>query len=98
MSRRNYYSDQFAGTADRGIRFALSCDEEDDRAARLRRIMLKIINNELTPRQKEIIVLYYFREMDIVAIGRKLGVTPQSVSAVLARGRVRLFRFLQYYI
>ena len=98
MSRRNSYSDQFTGDADRGIRLALGYDEEDDRAARLRRIMLKIINNELTPRQKEIIVLYYFRDMNIVDISKKLGVTPQAVSMTLGRGRFKLFRFLQYYI
>ena len=60
--------------------------------------MLKIINNELTPRQKEIIMLYYFKDMDTVAIGKKLGVSSQAVCAVMSRARLKLYRFLQYYI
>lgn len=65
---------------------------------RLRRILLKVINNELTPRQKEIIMLYYYKGTDTVKISQKLGITPQAVSAVMARARMRIYRILQYYI
>ena len=99
MSKRNSYTDTFTGEADKGIRISLgSNDDEEGNAQRLRRVLLKVINNELTPRQKEIIMLYYFKDMDIVSISRKLDVTPQAVSAVMSRARKRMFRILQYYV
>ncbi len=97
MSRRKSYSDTFTGEADNGIRRILE-GEENDKGERLRRILLKIINNDLTPRQKEIIMLYYFKRMDVVSIADALGVTPQAVSAAMSRARLRIFRILRYYI
>lgn len=60
--------------------------------------MLKVINNELTTRQKEIIMLYYFRGEDTVAISENLGISPQAVSQMMSRARMKMFRILQYYI
>lgn len=97
MPRRKSYSDTFTGEADKNIRSILCCGEESQHA-RLKRILLKVINNELTPRQKEIIVLYYFRGKDTTEISEMLGVSPQAVSAARARARLRLFRILQYYL
>lgn len=98
MAIRKTYSDTFSGKADNALRALLGEeDESDERGRKLKRILLKVINNELTPRQKEIIMLYYFKETDIVAIGKILGITPQAVSAALKRARLRLFRILQYY-
>ena len=97
MPRRESYSDTFTGEADKSIRGILGGDACSD-CARAKRILLKVINNELTPRQKEIIVLYYFQKKDIVAISRELDVTPQAVSAAMSRARLRMFRILQYYI
>ncbi len=98
MSRRRTYSDTFTGKADEGIRLILEGKTDEDRRSRLRNVLLKVINNELTPRQKQIIMLYYFQNKDMVCIGRELGVTPQAVSAAMSRARLRMFRILQYYI
>ena len=97
MPRRESYSDTFTGEADKEIRGIL-CGSGDDKRSRLKRVLLKVINNELTPRQKEIIVLYYFKDMDTTEISARLGVSPQAVSAARARARLRLFRILQYYM
>lgn len=98
MPIRESYSDTFTGQADSGIRAILYDKSEDDGVRKLRKLLLNVINNELTPRQKEIIMLYYFQNKDIVTIGRELGVTPQAVSAAMSRARLRMFRILQYYI
>lgn len=98
MAKRNTYSDTYTGEADKGIRLILGGGDEEDSARRLRRVLLNVINNELTPRQKEIIMLYYFKDADIVTIGRKLGISPQAVSAAMSRARLRMFRILKYYI
>jgi RNA polymerase sigma-70 factor (ECF subfamily) len=97
VSRRKSYSDTFTGQADENIRGILFGSEEPQ-YARLKRILLKVINNELTPRQKEIIMLYYFKNRNTTEISAALGVTPQAVSAARARARLRIFRIMQYYL
>jgi RNA polymerase sigma-70 factor (ECF subfamily) len=97
MSNRETYNDAFSGTADKGIKAILEGKEEDDTKS-LRRIMLKVINNNLTARQKEIIMLYYFKNENTTEISQRLGVSPQAVSAAMARARLRMLRILQYYI
>lgn len=100
MSRRITYSDSFSGEADKEIRMIL-CEESRDSSEyirRLRRILLNVINNELTPRQKEIIMLYYFKDMDIVRIGELLKITPQAVSAAMKRARLRIYQYMKYTV
>ncbi|MCM1508209.1 MAG: sigma-70 family RNA polymerase sigma factor [Ruminococcus flavefaciens] len=97
MPRRESYSDTYTGEADRNIRAVLESDSEEDSIRKLKRILLNVINNELTPRQKEIIMLYYFKGIDIVTIARQLEVTPQAVSAVMSRARLKIYRILKYY-
>ncbi len=95
--RRESYSDSFTGEADRGIRNILEGDPEKEESQRIKRILLKVINNELTSRQKQIIMLYYFKKESIVQISEKLGISPQAVSAAMSRARLRMYRILQYY-
>ncbi|MBQ8348202.1 MAG: sigma-70 family RNA polymerase sigma factor [Ruminococcus sp.] len=98
MSKRNSYSDEFSGDTDKRILSILEYESDDESRNKLRRILLKVINNELTPRQKEIIMLYYYKGIDTVKISRKLGITPQAVSSTMARARMKIYRILQYYI
>lgn len=97
MSRRESYSDTYTGEADKNIRAILESDSEGDSIRKLKKLLLNVINNELTPRQKEIIMLYYFKDIDIVTIAKQLQITPQAVSAVMSRARIRMYRILQYY-
>ncbi|MCR5112232.1 MAG: sigma-70 family RNA polymerase sigma factor [Ruminococcus sp.] len=98
MPIRESYSDTFTGQADSGIRAILYDKSEDDGVRKLRKLLLNVINNELTPRQKEIIVLYYFKRTDIVTISKQLNITPQAVSAAMKRARLRMYRIMKYYI
>ncbi len=95
MPRFESYSDDFTGRPDERIRALL--DAPDDSGKRIQKILLKVINNELTARQKEIVVLYYYKNMTTVEIAAALGISQQAVSAVLVRARNRIFRVLQYY-
>lgn len=98
MSIRESYKDTFSGEADEGIRAILFDQSDEDSTKRLKKILLNIIKNELTPRQKEIIMLYYFKRTDIVTIGKLLGITPQSVSVTMRRARLKMYRILRYYM
>lgn len=97
MSRRESYSDTYTGEADKNIRAILESESDGDSVRKLKKLLLNVINNELTPRQKEIIVLYYFKDIDIVTIARQLGITPQAVSAVMSRARIRMYKVMRYY-
>lgn len=99
MPIRESYSDQFNGRADENIRRILSCEDDgENHARRIRRILMKVIDNELTPRQKEIIMLYYFKELNTLQIAERLGITNQAVSASMSRSKNKIFRIMKYYI
>lgn len=105
MPKRETYSDIFTGANDKGLERILGGDDDEEEGEdssgnkeKMKKIMIKVINNELTPRQKQMIMLYYFKGIDIVKIGKMLDVTPQAVSAVLKRARLRIHRYMKYYI
>ena len=64
-----------------------------DRAAAL---LKTLIAKELTPRQREYMMLYYGKNMSMEAIARQMGVNKSTVSRTLKRGRQRLYRCLRY--
>lgn len=92
------YSDKIGGREDLGIKRILGYGNKDGNASRLRSILLKVINNELTPRQKEIIMLYYFKDADVACISERLGVSQQAVYAAMSRAKKKIYSILQYYI
>lgn len=93
-----WYSDKMSGREDMGIKRILSRGDKDSESSRLRSILLKVIKNELTPRQKEIIMLYYFKGADIADISEKLGISQQAVYAAMSRAKKTIYGILKYYI
>ena len=65
------------------------------REQQLKRVQ-RVIREELTPLQREILTAYYFQEMTIVRIAEERGVNKSSVCRVLKRAEDRLRRFLKY--
>ena len=65
------------------------------REQQLKRVQ-RVIKEELTPLQREVLTAYYFREMTIVQIAEERGVNKSSVCKVLKRAEDRLRRFLKY--
>lgn len=99
MSRRVSLPD-FLGEEDSDINALFSDENETDKyskRANVKRVLLKVIENELTERQKQIINLYYFKNMNIVSIAEKLGVSPASVSITMKRARNTIIKYMQYY-
>ena len=54
------------------------------------------VSQELTPRQKEMVEMYFIRQMPMTGIAQELGVNVSTVSRTLKRSKLRLRRFLQY--
>ena len=70
--------------------------DNGEELARLRRNLRKAREQELTPRQRQVLELYYDRNWTMEAIGRHLGVNRSTVSRTLARAKNRLYRCLRY--
>lgn len=63
---------------------------------RLRRNLRQARKQELTPRQQQVLTLYYDRRLTIPQIAGQLGVNRSTVSRTLRRARERLYRYLRY--
>ena len=85
------------GATDRRLRKLLE-ESESESADKIKRNLVKIIKNELTSRQSQIIMLYYFKEMNINEIAQTLDISPAAVSVTMKRARNKLFNILKYII
>ncbi len=68
------------------------------RKQRLRRRLNQCIRRDLTPRQRQVMLLYYGEQLTMEEIGRRLGVGKSAVCRCLARARKRLTYALQPYL
>jgi|GEM_PF-1931378 len=73
---------------------ALLAEPED--ATPLRQQLYTAIREELTPRQLEMIWLYYGKGITMDEVSRHLGVNKSTVSRTIRRGEARLSRCLKY--
>ena len=71
-------------------------EDNSDQLQRLRRNLRRAREQELTPRQREILALYYDRGLKMPQIARKLGVNRSTVSRTVKRAKERLYRCLRY--
>lgn len=65
---------------------------------RLRRALRDVIKNDLTPRQKEMVVLYYYEGMRMPQIAQQLNRDVSTVSRTIKRARRNLRDRLKYLI
>lgn len=56
----------------------------------------KVIQQELSPRQRETLLAYYFRSMTIPQIAMEQGVNKSTVSRTLRRGEEKIRKYLKY--
>ena len=71
-------------------------EDEQDRHSRLVDNLMRCIREDVTPRQREVLLLYYFRGMRQKDIAQQLGVARSTVSRTIQRGEQRLKRCLRY--
>ena len=60
------------------------------------RRMHRVMEAELTPPQKEVLMLYYFEDLRPAEIARIRGVNRSAVLRMLRRAEERLQKFLKY--
>ena len=65
------------------------------REVQLKRVQ-RVIQEELTPLQRETLVAYYFQEQTLAQIAADRGVNKSTVCRTLQRAEEKLRRFLRY--
>lgn len=73
-----------------------NADTNDEQLSRLRRNLRRAREQELTERQRQMLMLYYDQGLKMNQIARKLHVNPSTVSRTIQRARDRLYRCLRY--
>lgn len=78
---------------------AFSEDKEEctEKREKIRKIMARIIKNDLTARQREIIVLYYYKGKGVTEIAQILKIAPSTVSRTIKAARNKIFKYMKYY-
>ncbi|MBQ9392654.1 MAG: MarR family transcriptional regulator [Oscillospiraceae bacterium] len=73
--------------------------QQQDNRAQIERLLAKLpvaVDQELTPRQRQILMMHFHDGMRVTDIARELGVSKSVVSRTLGRCTERLFRVLRY--
>lgn len=70
--------------------------DNSQRRQRLLHYLSRAMTEELTPRQQEMLHLYYYEKLNMAQIAGRLGVNKSTVSRTLCRARHRLHHILQY--
>lgn len=72
---------------------------QGDNSRRLERLAHYLpiaLSEELTPRQNQMVRLYYYERKSVTAIARELSVNKSTVTRTLQRARTRLRKSLRY--
>ncbi len=71
-------------------------DGNEESLARLRKNLRLARQQELTPRQQQLLYMYFEQRKTMPQIAAELQLSPSSVSRTLKRAREKLYRCLQY--
>ena len=96
MKSTNYKGWPRRATAEMTLYARQIAAHNSEEHSRLKRNLLRAIREELTPRQREVLTLYYAKSMSVNDIAALLEVYPSTVSRTLQRAEQRLFRCLRY--
>ena len=58
----------------------------------------EVIQNDLSPRQKELILLYYYENLNNKQIAERLQIHPSTVCRTLGRAKNRIYKLLHIYL
>ena len=70
--------------------------DNSQEVSRLKRNLIRCLREDITAKQREMILLYYAEGKNMREIGEVMGVDKSSVSRTIKRGEHRLRRCLRY--
>ena len=74
----------------------LNAETNEEQLARLKANLMTAIQEDLSPRQQQMLSMRYFQGLSGVEIARSLGVSSSTVSRTLKRAEKRLHKVLKY--
>lgn len=92
------YNDIFNGEEDERILEIINSHTSDIKRQKIQKMLTKIIENELSPKQRTAIKEYFFDHRSMTEIAGKYGVSVSAVSATIAAGKRRIYKFMKYCI
>ena len=85
-----------AYAADMAVYARAMASDNSAQMSRVKRNLLRALREDVTPRQREMLLLYYGELLNMRQIGTRLGVDKSTVSRTIKRGERRLQRCLRY--
>ena len=70
--------------------------DNSNEVSRLKRNLIRALREDVTPKQRQVLLLYYSEGLNMREIGEQLGVDKSTVSRTIKRGEHRLRRCLRY--
>lgn len=88
--------DSVGGIADLAVYARFMAEDNSAQMTKLKRNLSKALRQDVTPKQRQYLMLYYGKGMNVCQISEQLGVNKSTVSRTMKRGRARLYRCLRY--
>ena len=88
--------DKISYLADLAEYSRLMSTDNSAQLGRLKRNLAHALRQDVTPKQREYLILYYGEGLNLREISERVGVNKSTVSRTMKRGRQRLFRCLRY--
>ena len=85
-----------AYAADMAAYARMMAEDNSGQLRQLRRNLVMALREDVTERQRQVLLLYYDRGLTMKEIARELGVDRSTVSRTMKRGEQRLRRCLRY--
>ena len=85
-----------AYAADMAVYARTMAEDNGEQRSRLRRNLIRALQEDVTQRQRQALLLYYAEGQNMREIGEKLGVDKSTISRTIKRGEKRLQRCLRY--
>jgi len=70
--------------------------DNSQEVSQLKRNLIRAMREDVTPRQRQTMTLYYVQGLTMAEIGQQLGIDKSTVSRTIRRGELRLLRCLRY--
>ena len=93
---KNISYDNASNFADLAVYTRFMAEDNSAQINRLKRNLARALRQDVTPRQREYLMLYYGEGLNLREISQRLGVNKSTVSRTMKRGRERLHRCLRY--
>lgn len=85
-----------AYAADMAVYSRQMAADNSKEVSRLKRNLIRALQEDVTPRQRQALLMYYGEGLNMREIGERLGVDKSTVSRTIKRGEHRLQRCLRY--